>query len=379
MTSQLFSPFSMRGTTIDNRTVVSPMCEYSAVDGDAQDWHLMHLGQYAVSGIGLVITEAAAVEPRGRITPQCLGLWSDSNEVALERVVRFCREHGSARMGVQLAHAGRKASTHRPWDGRDPLSADEGAWETVSSSANPHAEGWHTPKSMDRTDLDTVKAAFVDSARRAQRIGFDVIELHGAHGYLLHEFLSPIANTRDDEYGSSLENRMRYPLEVFAAVREVWPEDRVLGLRVSATDWMDGGWNDDEAVEFSRRLKDLGCDYVCASSGGVSEAQKIVLGEGYQVRFAERIRREAELPTMAVGMIYDPHHAERIVADGQADMVALARGLLFDPHWALRAAAVLGVETAGPPQYARAYGSRFLREKEQAWGRPSPQAIEATE
>jgi 2,4-dienoyl-CoA reductase-like NADH-dependent reductase (Old Yellow Enzyme family) len=379
MTSQLFSPFSMRGTTIDNRTVVSPMCEYSAVDGDAQDWHLMHLGQYAVSGIGLVITEAAAVEPRGRITPQCLGLWSDSNEVALERVVRFCREHGSARMGVQLAHAGRKASTHRPWDGRDPLSADEGAWETVSSSANPHAEGWHTPKSMDRTDLDIVKAAFVDSARRAQRIGFDVIELHGAHGYLLHEFLSPIANTRDDEYGSSLENRMRYPLEVFAAVREVWPEDRVLGLRVSATDWMDDGWNDDEAVEFSRRLKDLGCDYVCASSGGVSEAQKIVLGEGYQVRFAERIRREAELPTMAVGMIYDPHHAERIVADGQADMVALARGLLFDPHWALRAAAVLGVETASPPQYARAYGFRFLREKEQAWGRPSPQAIEATD
>ena len=379
MSSALFSSFAMRGLSLDNRLVVSPMCEYSAKDGDAQDWHLMHLGQFATSGIGLVITEAAAVEARGRITAQCLGLWSDSNEQALGRVIAFCRQHGSAKLGVQLAHAGRKASTHRPWEGRHPLAADEGAWETVSSSANPHAEDWHTPKSMDRAEMAVVKQAFVDATRRAERIGFDLIEVHGAHGYLLHEFLSPIANSRTDEYGGSLENRMRFPLEVFTAMREVWPQDRPLGLRLSATDWMPSGWHEDEAVEFSRRLKALGCDYICASSGGVSEEQQIALGEGYQVPFADRIRRQADIPTMAVGMLYDPHHAERLVSGKQADLVALARGLLFDPHWAVRAAAVLGADVTAPPQYERAYGFRFLREKERAWGRPAPQAIEAAQ
>ena len=374
MSSALFSSYSLRGLTLANRIVVSPMCEYSAVDGSAQDWHLMHLGQFATSGIGLVITEAAAVEARGRITRQCLGLWSDDNESALARVIDFCRTHGQAKLGVQLAHAGRKGSTHRPWEGRNPLASDEGAWETISSSANPHAEGWHTPRSMDRTELDGVKQAFVAATQRAERIGFDLIEVHGAHGYLLHEFLSPIANTRNDEYGGSLENRMRYPLEVFAAMREAWPERKPMGLRVSASDWADNGWTPDEAIEFARRLKALGCDYICASSGGITEAQKIELGEGYQVRFAEQIKAQANIPTMAVGMIYDPHHAEALVRDGKADLVALARGLLFDPHWALRAAAVLDAQTASPPQYERAYEFRFLREKEQAWaGRPSPQ------
>ena len=370
MSSQLFSPIKLRDVELANRSIVSPMCEYSAVDGNAQDWHLMHLGQFATSGVGLVITEAAAVEPRGRITPECLGLWNDDNEVALKRVVDFCRQHGSAKLGIQLAHAGRKASTHRPWEGRGPLEGDAGAWETISSAANPHTEGWHTPKMMDEAEMNGIKAAFVAATERAGRLGFDVIEVHGAHGYLLHQFLSPIANTRNDNYGGSLENRMRFPLEVFAAVRKAWPDDKPVGLRLSATDWVAGGWHANEAVVFARALKDLGCDYICASSGGASEEQKIELGEGYQVRFADKIRSEAGIATMAVGMIYDPHHAESVVAEGKADMVALARGLLFDPHWALRAATVLGADVTAPPQYERAYGFRFLREKEEAWAAP---------
>lgn len=372
MTSQLFSPVQMRGLRLENRAVVSPMCEYSAQDGNAQDWHLMHLGQFATSGIGLVITEAAAVEPRGRITKECLGLWNDDNEAALKRVVEFCRRYGTSKLGIQLAHAGRKASTHRPWEGRHVLAADEGAWQTISSADNPHDGQWHTPESMDAAELATVKQAFVQAVERSERLGFDLIEVHGAHGYLLHQFLSPLANTRTDEYGGALENRMRYPLEVFAAMRAAWPEDKPMGLRLSATDWVDGGWHAGEAVEFAKALKALGCDYICASSGGASEQQKIELGEGYQVRFASQIRAQAEMSTMAVGMIYDPQHAEQIVADGHADTVALARGLLFDPHWAVRAAAVLDAEVPTPPQYARAYGFPFLREKEQQWsGRDS--------
>ena len=365
--SELFSPYTMRGLTLANRTVVSPMCEYSAVDGNAQVWRLMHLGQFATSGDDLVITEAAAVEPRGRITPQCLGLYNDDNEEALARVVSFCRKHGSAKMGIQLAHAGRKASTHRPWEGRHPLASNEGAWQTVGPSANPHAPDWHTPSAMSVAELAEVRQAFVTATERAERIGFDMIEGHGAHGYLLHQFLSPLANTREDEYGGSLENRMRYPLEVFAAMREVWPESKPMGMRVSATDWVEGGWNVEETCEFASQLKTLGCDYICVSSGGASEEQKIQLGEGYQVAFARAVREAAAIPTMAVGMIYDPHHAEGIVANGDADMVALARGLLFDPHWALRAATVLGADVEGPNQYARAYTFRFLQEKERAW------------
>jgi NADPH2 dehydrogenase len=370
--SKLFSPFTMRGMTLDNRTIVSPMCEYSAVDGNAQDWHLMHLGQFATGGFGLVITEAAAVEPRGRITPHCLGIWSDDNEEALGRVMRFCREYGQAKMGIQLAHAGRKASTHRPWEGRSPLAADEGAWQTISSSANPQDEGWHTPKAMDRSDMDTVRDAFVAATERSDRLGFDMIEVHSAHGYLMHEFLSPIANTRNDEYGGPLENRMRFPLEVFAAMRAAWPAEKPMGVRLSATDWEDHGWTPDDSVVYAQKLTALGCDFICASSGGISGNTRLELGEGYQVEFAEKIRREAGIATMAVGMIYDPHHAESVVANGQADMVALARGLLFDPHWAVRAAAALDVETSSPPQYERAYGFRFLREKERDWARPRP-------
>lgn len=363
MTDGLFSNYTMRSLTLSNRVVVSPMCQYSAVDGSAQDWHLMHLGQLATSGAGLVIIEAAGVEPEGRITPQCLGLYSDDNEEALGRVLRFCDNHGVAAMGIQLAHAGRKASTHVPWEGRHPLASDEGAWETVSSSAEPHDATWHRPVALDEAGMARVRDAFVSATVRAERLGLALIELHAAHGYLMHEFLSPIANRRNDAYGGSLENRMRFPLSVFDAVREVWPENKALGVRVSATDWVDGAWDVDEAVEFSRALKERGCDFVTASSGGVSEQQKIELGEGYQVRFAKAIREQAAIATMAVGMIFEPTHADQIVKDGDADMVAMARGFLFDPHWTWTAASTLGAEIDVPPQYARAAEFRFLREK----------------
>jgi 2,4-dienoyl-CoA reductase-like NADH-dependent reductase (Old Yellow Enzyme family) len=344
------------------------MCQYSAVDGTAQDWHLMHLGQFAIAGVGLVIAEATAVEPRGRITPQCLGLYSDENEAALRRIVDFCRQHGTAKLGIQLAHAGRKASNHRPWEGRQPLTGQEGAWQTVSSSALPHDTGWPTPQALDQTAMQQVKTAFVSAVQRCERIGFDMIECHAAHGYLLHEFLSPLANHRQDAYGGSLDNRMRFPLEVFQAMRAAWPAHKPLGLRVSTTDWVAGGWTPDEAVVFARALKQLGCDYITASSGGISEQQQIPLQAGYQVAFAAKIRKEADLPTMAVGMIFDPQHAEKIVADGDADMVGLARGLLFDTHWAWTASTVLGAQITPPPQYARAYDFRFLRDMRSGHG-----------
>ncbi len=362
MGSLLFSPLTVRDVTLENRVVVSPMCQYSAVDGTAQDWHLMHLGQFATSGVGLLITEAAAVEPRGRITPQCLGLYSDENEAALKRVIEFCRTHGKAALGIQLAHAGRKASTHRPWEGRHPLAPDEGAWQTVSSSDLPHDDGWHQPQPLERSEMEQIKAAFVAAVQRAKRIGFDLIECHAAHGYLLHQFLSPIANRRTDDYGGCLENRMRFPLEVFEAMRAAWPADRPMGVRLSTTDWLDNGWHAEEAVQFACQLKRLGCDFITASSGGVSDQQQIQLGEGYQVAFEAKIRKEANIPTMAVGMIFAPHHAEKIVANGDADMVALARGLLFDPHWAWTAASALGGEISPPPQYERAFQLRFLRD-----------------
>lgn len=362
MSSALFSPLTLRGLTLDNRIVVSPMCQYSAHDGTAQDWHLMHLGQFAMSGAGLVIAEAAAVEPRGRITPQCLGLYSDDNEAALKRVLAFCRTHGTAKLGIQLAHAGRKASTHRPWDGRKPLTPAEGAWQTVSSSDLPHDQGWPQPMALDHAEMQHVKAAFVRAVERAERVGFDLIECHSAHGYLLHEFLSPLANRRQDQYGGSLENRMRFPLEVLQAMRAAWPAHKPLGVRVSTTDWMAGGWTPDDTVHYARALKQLGCDYITASSGGISDQQQITLGQGYQVAFATQIRKEVDIPTMAVGMIFDPQHAEHIVAEASADMVALGRGLLFDPHWAWTAACTLGGTVTPPPQYERAYHFRFLQE-----------------
>lgn len=340
------------------------MCQYSAVDGSATDWHLMHLGKFAISGVGLVMIEATHVEARGRITQGCLGLYSDDNESALQRVIGFCRQAGHAKIGVQLSHAGRKGSARRPWEGRgQALAAGEGAWVCVSAGGVPFEAGWPEPRRLNAAGLERVRQAHADAARRSVRLGIDLIELHIAHGYLLHEFLSPLSNTRNDAYGGSLENRMRFPLEVFQTVRDVCPDRMPVGVRVSATDFVEGGWSVEETEVFAAALKRAGCDYVTVSAGGLSNKQKIALGEGYQVPFARRIRAAAGVPTVAVGMIYRPEHAESIVASGDADLIALARTMLFDPHWVWYAASALGAEPWYPPQYIRGYRSKWLQEQ----------------
>lgn len=369
--SILFSPFDLRGLRLDNRITVSPMCQYSAVDGSATDWHLMHLGKFTVSGVGLVMVEGTHVEARGRITHGCLGLYSDANEAALGRVMTFCRQAGHAKIGVQLSHAGRKGSARRPWEGRgQALTAEEGAWTCVSAGGIPFDAGWPAPQPLNAAGLDEVKQAYVDAAKRCVRLGIDLIELHIAHGYLLHEFLSPLSNIRSDAYGGSLENRMRFPLEVFAAVRAVCPDNMPVGVRVSATDYVDGGWSVEETEAFAAALKHAGCDYLTVSAGGLSTKQKIALGEGYQVPFARRIRASSGVPTVAVGMIYRPEHAESIIASGDADLIALARAMLFDPHWVWYAASALGAEPWYPPQYIRGYRSKWLQKQRRGVGRP---------
>ena len=355
MTSKLFSPITLRGLTVPNRIVVSPMCQYSAVDGTVGDWHIMHLGQFAVGGAGLVMVEASGVEAAGRISPGCVGLYSDENEAALARVVKFCREHSNAKIAIQLAHAGRKASVAVPWKGGASLTAETGAWQTYGPSALPFDSGWHTPQALDAAGLARIKAAFVKAAERAARLDFDLVELHAAHGYLLHSFLSPISNKRTDDYGGSLNNRMRFPLEIYDAVRKVWPTDKPLGMRVSASDWVPGGWDIDGTVALAKELKARGCDFIDVSSGGNSPDQKIDLGPGYQTHFSAAVRREAEIATMAVGMITEPIQAETILKTGQADMIALARGLLYDPRWPWHAAEALREKAYCPPQYYRAH------------------------
>ena len=353
MSSALFSPLELRSLTLNNRIAVSSMCQYCADNGSAVDWHLMHLGQFAMGAAGLVMTEATAVSAVGRITPKCLGLYSDENEAALKRVIDFCRQHGVTPMGIQLAHAGRKGSAQIPSDGSLSLAPDENPWTTLAPSALPFGPDWHVPQAFNREDLAAVKTEFAAAARRAARIGFDLAELHSAHGYLLHQFLSPLSNQRNDEYGGKLENRMRFPLEVFEAVRAVWPDDKPLGVRISATDWIDGGWTLEESVVFARALKSLGCDFIDVSSGALDPRQKVPLGPGYQVPFSAQIRKQAEIATWAVGMITKARQAEKIIASGKADIVALARGMMFDPRWAWHAAEELGVDTEYPRMYAR--------------------------
>ena len=352
--SALFSEVTLRDLRLANRVVVSPMCQYNSENGNANDWHLMHLGQFSMGAGGLVITEATHVSPEGRISPRCLGLYSDDNEAALKRVIDFCKQYGVTAMGTQLAHAGRKASTHIPLDGGSALGPDEGAWQTVAPSALAYTEGWHVPMALDRAGLDKVKADFVAATERADRIGFDLIELHAAHGYLLHQFCSPLSNRREDEYGGSLENRMRFPLEVFQAMRQVWPAGKPLGARITGRDWVPGGWEVEDAVAFAAALKDLGCDFVDVTSGALDPRQEITVGPGYQVPFAERVKRETGNHTWAVGLITEPEQAEAIIRDGQADMVALARGMMRDPRWAWHAAEALGAETPWSDMYVRA-------------------------
>jgi 2,4-dienoyl-CoA reductase-like NADH-dependent reductase (Old Yellow Enzyme family) len=352
--SKLFSPFALRQLTLENRIMVSPMCQYSATDGNPSDWHLIHLGQLALGGVGLLCIEATAVEAIGRISSGCLGLYSDDNEAAFRKLITGLRRLAGTPLAIQLAHAGRKGSSHTPWNGGKLMEPSAGGWETIAPSALPFSPSEPPPREMTASDLDRVRAAFVQAAQRSNRLGIDAIELHAAHGYLLHEFLSPLSNQRSDGYGGSLENRMRFPLEVFAAVRSVWPVAKPLGVRISASDWIDGGWDLPQSIELARRLKAAGCDWIDASSGGLAPGQKITLVPGYQVPFAEAIRKETGIATMAVGLITEPRQAEEIVAAGRADVVALARGLLFDPHWAWRAAAELGGEVSAPKQYWRA-------------------------
>jgi 2,4-dienoyl-CoA reductase-like NADH-dependent reductase (Old Yellow Enzyme family) len=351
----LFSPIRLAGCDLPNRIMVSPMCQYSASEGRAGDWHFTHYGMLANSGASLLVCEATAVEARGRITLGDLGLYSDACEAALDRIVKHCRRYGTAAaLGVQLAHAGRKASTHLPWEGGKPLKPEEGAWETIGPSAIPFDADWHTPREMTEGDMKDVRAAFVASSRRALRIGFDLVELHGAHGYLLHEFLSPIANRRTDAYGGDIENRMRFPLEVAADLRAAWPRERVLGARITGSDWVEGGFTDDEAVLFAGRLKELGFDYACVSSGGIAPRVRIPAVPNYQVPFAAKVKRGTDIVTCAVGLIAAPAQADGIIAGGEADLVALARAFLDNPHWAWGAALELGAEVRRPPQYDRA-------------------------
>jgi len=351
--SQLFSPFDLGPLRLKNRIVIAPMCQYSAEHGNATDWHLIHLGHLALSGAGLLILEATAVTPEGRISPTDLGLWNDANEQALADVLAKVRKHSAMPIAIQLSHAGRKASSHAPWEGGQLIAPEDGGWETLAPSAIPHLEHEPPPHALDASGLDRIKQAFVDAALRAQRIGIDAIELHAAHGYLLHQFLSPIANQRTDEFGGSLENRMRFPLAVFDAVAAVLPANMALGMRLSGTDWVDGGWDAEQSVVFGHALKARGCHFMHVSSAGISPLQQIPLGPNYQVPLAEQVKREVGLPTIAVGLVTEPEQAEAIIASGRADLVAMARAMLYDPRWPWHAAAALGAQVDAPPQYWR--------------------------
>jgi 2,4-dienoyl-CoA reductase-like NADH-dependent reductase (Old Yellow Enzyme family) len=349
----LFAPIAFGDVTLPNRIIVSPMCQYSSTDGFPNDWHMVHLGSRAIGGAGLVFTEAAAVTADGRISPDDLGIWSDVHVGAFHRVVRFIKGEGSA-AGIQLAHAGRKASTRRPWSGQGAVPPEEGGWQPIGPTSEPFAPNYPTPRAMTAGDIADVVGAFGQAARRALLAGFDVVEIHAAHGYLVHEFLSPLTNTRGDEYGGSFDNRIRLCLEVVDAVRTIWTDERPLFVRISATDWVPGGWDVDQAVELARRLQARGVDLIdCSSAGNVAGAD-IPIGPGYQVPFAERIRQDAGIRTGAVGLITTPQQADEIVRSGRADCVLLAREMLRNPYWPLYAARELGHEVSWPAQYLRA-------------------------
>ena len=349
----LFSPISLGPLSLANRIMVSPMCQYSGHDGNANGWHMAHLGSLALSGAGLLTVEATAVSPEGRITLGCLGLYNDENERALKSVVEMLRGASKTPLMLQLAHAGRKASSARPWEGGALLSSDVGGWDTIAPSALPHKPEEAAPLAMSHADIQRVTDDFAAAARRARRLGFDAIELHAAHGYLLHEFLSPIANQRADEYGGSIENRMRLPLQIFEVMRAELGSGIALGVRVTGSDWVEGGWTTDDCVTFCQRLEAAGADFIDVSSGGISPLQKISIGPGYQVAFAARVKQALQLPVITVGMITEPQQAEDILQSGQADMVALARAFISNPRWPWHAAAALGGKLEGHPQYYR--------------------------
>lgn len=354
MNPALFTPFTLRDITFRNRIAVSPMCQYSCHDGFVNDWHLVHLGSRAVGGAALVIVEASAVTPEGRISPADAGIWKDEHIEPLARIARFVRQH-EAMAGIQLAHAGRKASTAEPWMGGHPVLPAQGGWEPAAPSAVPFRSADPAPHELSKAEIQAATKAFVAATKRAYAAGFQVVEIHGAHGYLIHEFLSPLSNQRTDEYGGSFENRTRFALETIEAVRTSWPSSLPLFLRISATDWTEGGWDIDQSVEFARKVKPLGVDLIDCSSGGLAVQQQIPVAPGYQVPFAARIREEANIPTAAVGLITDAHQAEQIIAGGEADMILLAREFLRDPYFPLRAARALGTSIDPPKQYLRAW------------------------
>lgn len=353
MTSALFSPIAMRELTLDNRIVVSPMCQYASIDGSVNDWHLVHVGGLAMGAAGLVIMEMTNVEMAGRISPACATLCTDENEAALKRIVDFCRTYGVAKLGIQIAHAGRKGSQQPPALGGRPLTAADGGWQTVAPSAIPFAD-YPMPRALTKAEIEDLIEAHCRAVERAERIGFDLVEMHGGHGYLIHQFLSPLSNQRTDEYGGSLENRMRFPLQTFRAMRAAWPAHKPMGIRVSTTDWVDGGFTPDEAVIFARALKEIGCDFVDATTGGLDHRQQIPLSAGYQVPFGAKVRKEADIKTMSVGLIGSPSQAEVIIASGEADFIVIGRAALYDPRWAWHAAEELGASTEYAPKYRMA-------------------------
>jgi 2,4-dienoyl-CoA reductase-like NADH-dependent reductase (Old Yellow Enzyme family) len=353
MSATLFSPFELGSLKLDNRIIISPMCQYSAVDGSASAWHRTHIGNLSQSGASLMLLEATAVEAAGRITPYCLGLYSDANEAALASVLDEVRQFSDMPIGIQLCHAGRKSSSEPPWRGGAQIALEDGGWRAYGPSALPQSEGEIPPLELDRGGLKRIRDAFVESAQRAARLDLAAIELHFAHGYLLHQFLSPVANQRNDEYGGSPENRMRFPLEIFDAVRAVWPAGKPLGVRVSATDWVEGGWDIEQTIELARRLHERGCDWIDVSTGGVSPRQKIPVGPHYQIPFARAVREATGMKTIGVGLITDAAEADKVIRDGDADLIALARAVLWDPRWPWHAAAELGATVKAAPQYWR--------------------------
>ncbi|MHA0999689.1 NADH:flavin oxidoreductase/NADH oxidase [Leclercia pneumoniae] len=351
---KLFTPLRIRNLEIENRIVIAPMCQYSAEEGCMTDWHTLHLGQLALSGAGLLTIEAASVSPEGRITWADVGLYDDKTEAAMGRVLETIRKWSPIPVAIQLAHAGRKASTHRPWEKPGQIAPDQqGGWQTLAPSPLPYSEGYTVPTALDREGLAEIREQFASAAKRAARLGIDLIQIHAAHGYLLHQFLSPLSNQRTDEYGGSLENRARFPLEIFDVVREAFPAERAISVRISATDWVEGGFDLEEAVAFSKMLEARGVDVIHVSSGGLHPDQKIEVYPGYQVPLARAVKAAVNIPVVAVGLITEPEHAESIVASGDADFIDIARGALYNPRWPWHAAAALGAQVHAPDQYLR--------------------------
>ena len=355
----LFSPIQLGQVSLANRIMISPMCQYTAVDGRMNDWHQAHLGSLALSGAGLLCIEASAISPEGRITPGCVGLYDDPSQQALKKVVDSIRAVSPIKVAIQLGHAGRKASSRRPWEGGSLMTPDQGGWITYAPSAIPHKQGELAPVALTAERIGELIKCFADSARRARELGVDAIEIHAAHGYLLHQFLSPLSNQRTDNYGGSLDNRMRFTLEAFAAVREAAGPNIAVGARLSATDWVEDGWDVAQTIELAQRLQSLGADFLDVSSGGVSPLQKITIGPGYQVPLAAQVKAQVRIPVISVGLITEPRQAEDILAQGKADMVALARMMVADPRWPWRAAAELGGTVTGSSQYYRCLPSGY--------------------